>query len=220
MKGIVFDLDDTLVYSVTAHMLSIRDALKEYNLPIKWEEIRRRFGKRFIQIIKEVYGINEIEKLREMEIKKRRYFEKYLNFVIPLSGAKEILEGTKNLNFKIALATMSSKREVDLILDKFGWRKYFDVIVTGENMPSRPDPTLLKIAIRRLHLRTDEVISVGDSIYGIEAAHAVGVKFLGVATGAFDEVDLKRAGADYVASDLFEAFEIITWLQAQENILL
>ncbi len=220
MKGVIFDMDDTLIYSATAHMLSIKDVLNEYKLPMKWIEIRRRFGKRFIQIVKEVYGINDLRVLKEMEEKKRKYFEKYVKLVLPLPGANVILSGVKNLGLKSALATMSSKYEVNLILNRFQWNNYFDVIVTGENMPSRPDPTILKVALRRLKLTPSDVVSIGDSIYGIEAAHSIGLKFIGVPTGAFDKVDLKRAGADYVVDDLFGAFELITWLKAQGSILL
>ena len=219
MKGVIFDLDDTLIYSATAHMLSIKDVLNEYKLPMKWIEIRRRFGKRFIQIVREVYGINDMDILREMELKKRKYFEKYLKLVMPLPGANVILSGIKTLGLKSALATMSSKYEVDLILEKFHWKEYFDAVVTGENMPSRPDPTILKVALRRLKATPLDAVSIGDSIYGIEAAHSIGLKFIGVPTGAFDKVDLKRAGADYVVNDLFGAFELITWLKAQGNIL-
>ena len=219
MKGVIFDLDDTLIYSATAHMLSIKDVLNEYKLPMKWIEIRRRFGKRFIQIVREVYGINDMDILREMELKKRKYFEKYLKLVMPLPGANVILSGMKTLGLKSALATMSSKYEVDLILEKFHWKEYFDAVVTGENMPSRPDPTILKVALRRLKATPLDAVSIGDSIYGIEAAHSIGLKFIGVPTGAFDKVDLKRAGADYVVNDLFGAFELITWLKAQGNIL-
>ncbi len=215
MLGVIFDLDDTLIYSVTAHMFSIRDVLDEYNLDMKWVKIRKRFGKRFTQILKEVYGINDNKQLHEMEVKKRKYFEKYLRFVISLPGANEILSGTKALNLKSALATMSSKYETNLILEKFGWKQYFDVIVTGEAMPSRPDPTILRVTLKKLGLKPTDVVSVGDSIYGVEAAHKIGTTFIGVATGAFDKVDLKRAGADYVVDDLFGAYEVITWLKAQ-----
>ena len=210
-------MDDTLINSATAHMFSIKNALNDFNLEMKWEEIRRRFGMRFTQILKEVYGINDINLLKKIEHRKQEYFKKYINLVIPLPGANELFKISKNLGLKIALSTMSSTYETNLILDHFDWKKYFDVIVTGDGLPSRPNPALLKLTLKRMKLNSPDVINVGDSIYDVQSAKQLKVKFIGATTGIFDKVDLSRAGADYVVEDLFGVIDIVTWLQAQEN---
>ena len=208
MKGIIFDMDDTLVNSASAHMAAVRDSLKEFNLPMKWEEIRSRFGKKITNIIREVYGINDGQLLKKIEIEKKKNFKKYINLVKLMPGAKEILEYT-NKNFKTALASMSLRENIELILRHLKIEGYFDVIVSGDALPTRPSPAILLVACRKMRLKPNECISIGDSVYGIESAHRIGMNFIGVATGIFDETDLKNSGADFVVRDLFEALDIL-----------
>ena len=208
MKGIIFDMDDTLVNSASAHMASIRDALKEFNIPMKWEEIRSRFGRKFKDIIRDVYNINDENLLEKIEKAKKRNFKKYIKLVKLMPGAREIMAYSKKY-FKTALVSMSLREDVEAILEYLKIKVYFDVIVSSDSLPSRPSPISLMIACRKLKLKPCECISIGDSVYGIESAHKIKMNFIGVSTGIFDETDLKRAGADFVVRDLFEALEII-----------
>ena len=208
MKGIIFDMDDTLINSASAHIFAIKDTLKEFNIPMKWEEIRSRFGKKLREIMKEVYGINDEALLKKIEEGKKRNFRKYVNLIKLMPGAQEILKYSKK-NFKTALASMSLRENIELIIRHLKINPYFDVIVSGDSLPSRPSPIILLVACRKLKLKPSECISIGDSIYGVESAHRAGMNFIGVSTGIFDETDLKNAGADFVVKDLYEALEII-----------
>ncbi len=210
MKGVIFDMDDTLVDSARAHLMSIKDSLESKGIKMKWEEIRRRFGRKFEDIMREVYGFEE-GKIRELKRLKVESFSKYLNLVTLMPGAIEVLKFAHS-NFRTALVSMSPKKNMEEIVEHLKIKKYFDVIVSSEGLPSRPSPMFLIVASKRLKLNVRECISIGDSPYGAEAAHKVGIPFIGVTTGAFDRVDLERANADFITENLYEVKEILKML--------
>ena len=57
-------------------------------------------------------------------------------------------------------------------------------------------------------LAAKQAIALGDTPLDAEGAHAAGMKCVGVASGHFDEQQLRDGGADYVISSLQEPFPL------------
>ena len=55
-----------------------------------------------------------------------------------------------------------------------------------------------------------EIFVVGDTPLDISAAHATGCTAIGVATGHFDEAELREAGADHVVATMDEPFDFLS----------
>ena len=105
----------------------------------------------------------------------------------------------------MAVATCGGSGRVGSLLDVLKLRDYFRVIVTGDDVKEgKPDPAIFNEAARRLSLRAEDLLAIEDSVSGVRAAKAAGMKCLGIAT--HDRAQkLLDAGGDWVLPDFLEA---------------
>lgn len=203
MKAVVFDMDDTLVNSREAHLLSIKDVLLEFELEPKLEEITKHFGLKFTEIIRVVYGIKDEELLNRMNEAKKMYFLKYLDKVKLMPYAKYCLRKLHG-RVKLALASMSQDSVMKRIVDYLEIESFFDALIGGDRFPSKPDPALYKAAVEKLEVKPTDTYFVDDSIYGILAAHKLGAKVISIPTGSFTYEELLKYKPDFIVRSLKE----------------
>lgn len=142
---------------------------------------------------KEVYNITEdVEILRE---KRRAYHVNLLTGALsPMIGAMQLLDLLKEKHIHIALATGSSPVITDIILEKLHIKKYFDVIVHGWDFTeSKPHPQPFLLASKRLQIPVQDCIAIEDSLPGVLAAKAAGIKVIAVPTMYSKTDDFSKA---------------------------
>jgi phosphoglycolate phosphatase-like HAD superfamily hydrolase len=67
---------------------------------------------------------------------------------------------------------------------------------------AKPAPDIFEEALRRAEASADETVAVGDAIWDVESAKGAGIQTVAVLSGgAFDEEDLREAGATEVHRD-------------------
>jgi HAD superfamily hydrolase (TIGR01509 family) len=113
-----------------------------------------------------------------------------------------------------ALVSSSAKRRIDVCLDRTGLRRFFDDDVVFSAVDSlnpaasKPDPAIYLFACKSLGVSPDDCIAFEDSVSGIKAAAAAGIRVVGYVGLAPLEEREKRA------SSLLEAgawFVIESW---------
>jgi HAD superfamily hydrolase (TIGR01509 family) len=100
-----------------------------------------------------------------------------------MEGAREILAGAKRLGLRCAIASSSERAWVEPHLIRLGLRANFEVVVTGDDVQNgrtKPHPDVYLKALASLQLRPDEVLVFEDSPNGVKAAHAAGMRVVGV----------------------------------------
>jgi HAD superfamily hydrolase (TIGR01509 family) len=123
-------------------------------------------------------------------------------------GAKRALLGLKKRRLKYCAASSAPER---FTLHKFnltGLRKYFDgaSVFSGEDVKhGKPAPDLFLLAARKMGVRPSECAVVEDSLVGVRAGRAAGMRVIGFLGGGhvkhMPELTpraLKKAGADAV----------------------
>jgi phosphoglycolate phosphatase len=130
-------------------------------------------------------------------------------------GQDDLLPGVAELvpalaarqdEFALGVLTGGSREIVSVKLRRLGLAEYFPIGSFGDEVPTRPD--LVPLAIRRAEEHYGEVfgsqrtVIVGDTPHDVHCAHVHGVPCVGVATGKYDESQLREAGADAVVPDL------------------
>jgi phosphoglycolate phosphatase len=137
----------------------------------------------------------------------RRYRARYREHsaeesdVVP--GIPEALEALHG-RVPLSVATSKPKALAVPLLEALGLARFFDAI-TGPSMEARSEPkaiTLdraLQILPRRR--RSGPPMMVGDRLHDVDAAHAHGVRCVGVLWGIGDEAELRAAGADVLVGD-------------------
>lgn len=125
-----------------------------------------------------------------------------------LSGSNDVVLGLLTGNFA---------RSASLKLEAAGLARYFRVGAYGEDAPERA--SLPAVAVARA-ARLDPgipregagIVIIGDTEHDVSCGAALGVRTLGVATGARAAATLRAAGADLVVNSLAETDAIVGWL--------
>jgi HAD superfamily hydrolase (TIGR01509 family) len=141
--------------------------------------------------IKELKGVAaSLEVLNERH---RMVAEKYfseIEDIKPVDGLVDVLEELKVRGLLMAVASSSLRSVIDIILKKTGLEKYFDVIVSREDVKEgKPSPDIFLHAASLLNAGPEKCIVIEDSSNGIKAAKAAGmfcVAFTGTGDGNTD----------------------------------
>lgn len=114
-----------------------------------------------------------------------------------LPGVQELLHAARQRGLKLAVASSSQRPWVDGHLTRLGLRKYFDVLVCGnEAEHTKPYPDLYLGALARLNVRAEQAVALEDSLNGMTAAQSAGIFCVLVPSAltqyqTFGQVDLR-----------------------------
>jgi phosphoglycolate phosphatase len=131
-----------------------------------------------------------------------------------LPGVVDALEVLRARGGLVALCTGNVAEGARLKLARGGLDAYFDwgaAAVCGFAADGEERERVVGAALARASARLGravaprEALVIGDTPRDVEAAHAVGIPVLAVATGRYGEAELRQAGADHVAPSLADA---------------
>ncbi|SRR5579884_89155 len=205
MKGVISDVDGTLVDSNDAHANAWQEAFQEFGILVKWEEIRCEIGKGADQLLPQFLTPEQLSDLgtqirkRKKEIFKNRYFDQ----IHPLPGVLPLFERLHQQKKTIALVTSSGMSEAQHYVRLLGIERYVRDIITGEDVArTKPYPDLFHETLDRFHWKPSEAVVLGDTPYDVIAAQKIGLPTIAVLSGGFSEKTLRDAGAVEIYADL------------------
>ena len=94
-------------------------------------------------------------------------------------GAPELLDALKARGVPYAIATGSSKENVDFYFDALDIGRWFDrdrVFYAEGSLPGKPDPAIYRLAMAKLGFDPGDTLVVEDALPGIHSAIGAGVK--------------------------------------------
>jgi beta-phosphoglucomutase-like phosphatase (HAD superfamily) len=120
----------------------------------------------------------------------------------PKPGIPETLQELNEDGIVCALATSAGRARTYETLEKLGLTKRFAAIVTGEEAGTpKPAPEIFLLAAGRVGADPKCCVVVEDSVAGVAAARAAGMKCVGFAPAKW-LAELAGAGADDLISEL------------------
>ncbi len=130
-----------------------------------------------------------------------------------LDDAAGALARLKDTGLKTGIITRNCAEAVHLVLARYPLRT--DVLLTREHVPRvKPDPDHLLRALAALEISPDRAAFVGDHVTDVQCARGAGVLAVAVAGSSSSPEDLRRAGADFVASSLSQVADYVLGLSA------
>lgn len=210
-RGVLLDMDGTLIDSNEAHARAWERAFADHGQPVSYDEIRQRIGMGGDNLIPAILGI-EKESALGSQISERRsaiYRDEYLPDLHPFPGVRALLERMRDAGLRLAIATSSPTEELEPALDITGIRDLLEKRTTADDAESsKPDPDILHAALDRLGLRPDEAVMLGDTPYDIAAAGQANLDVIAFRSGGFPDEDLTGALAIFDGpEDLLERWE-------------
>jgi HAD superfamily hydrolase (TIGR01549 family) len=211
MRGLIFDLDGTLVDTVYAHVFAWQRALIEAALPIDAWRIHRRIGMSgglFARAVARELGRPLTgEEVEAIQARHGELFRELLPERRPLPGAVELLADLRAAGLRHGIATSGRRPEIDLSLEALGVPPDTVVVERGNVQRAKPEPDLFLACAERLGLPPDECYVVGDAVWDLLAARRARMLSVGLLSGGYGEDELTRAGAFRVYRDAKELRE-------------
>ncbi len=211
LKHVIFDCDGVLVDSEPLSMRADVMLLKQHGIDISEAEAHNRFvGTTFqamLDMMTEQFGTLFPPGLHA--VKNTMVEALYRSKLKIVPGVADVLDALKARGVTLSIGSNSPKKRVELAVDLVGIADRFDRIVTYEDVANgKPAPDIFLKAAKLAGAAIGECIVVEDSLTGVTAAAAAGIRTVGF-TGTHGHPeqhakDLLRAGADVVIARMGE----------------
>lgn len=179
MKGIIFDMDGTMVDNMMVHHRAWQRQLAALGLQLTLEEVRQEIHGVNIELLERIFGsrFSEEERMKISNQKEQAYREIFLPELALIDGLSAFLDELIQQGLPIAIGTAAPVENVDFVLDNLGIRHYFQAIFhAGDVRKGKPDPEIFLLAAKSLGLKGEECLVFEDSPTGAEAAYRAGSK--------------------------------------------
>jgi phosphoglycolate phosphatase len=193
IRGVIFDLDGTLIDSYQAIYLGFHHAYTQMGLsPMSYEQVKRVVGLGLDHTFRELLGEERVS--RGLLLFRKKYEEVFRENTRLLPDAREVLETLHDRGIRLAVATNKLGRFSREIFEHFEMEKLFTVIVGDGDVPqNKPDPEMLRLAMEKMGVEKERTIFVGDSVIDIQTGKNAGVRVFAVPAGNTDRRDLENA---------------------------
>jgi HAD superfamily hydrolase (TIGR01509 family) len=205
MRGLIFDLDGTLVDTVYAHVFAWQRAFAEAGLAIDGWRIHRSIGMSgglFARAAaRELGHAIDAQAAEDLQRRHGELFREFLPERRPLPGALELLGELRQRRIIFGIATSGRRPEINRSLEVLGIGADVVVVERGDVVRAKPEPDLFLFCLQRLGLAPNECYVIGDAVWDQLAARRAGILSIALLSGGYGESELVSAGAFRVYRD-------------------
>ena len=210
-RGIILDVDGTLIDSNDAHARAWEEAGRELGHEIRYDDVRPLIGMGGDRVLRLLLDLDE-ESPEGQALSDRRseiFRRRHLPGLAPLPEVRRLLERLRDDGFKLVVASSASEEDLGGLLERAGVADLVEQATSSSDAEeSKPDPDIVEAAISRSGLPRERLLMVGDTPYDVEAARRARVSIVAVRSGGWDTPDLDGAVGVYDhTGDLLEHYE-------------
>ena len=182
--GVLWDLDGVLIENSRQHLESWMNVLPRFGLTMSMELHEQTFGMNNREILTIMLGeLPEVDLLRRISWEKESAFREIIRGTVePLMGAVELLEQLHSAKVRQAIASSAPEENIHVVVDALQIRGYFQALVSGHELPAKPDPAVYLEAARQIELGPVACVVVEDAVVGVHGAKKAGMRAVGVTT--------------------------------------
>ena len=166
IHSVIFDLDGTLLNTLTDLSNSVNYALRSHHLPERpLTEVRQFLGNGIRNLMLQAVGDNASTEEFEQVFQSFRthYMEHCLDFTAPYPGIMHLLEQLKERGIKMAIVSNKLQPAVQELSERFFKGYITSAIGESETVRRKPNPDAVLKALEQLGATPKEAIYVGDS---------------------------------------------------------
>lgn len=185
IRGIIFDMDGTMVDNMMVHHRAWQRKLASLGLEMTLEEVMEKVHGVNEEILEKLFGdrFTPAERKQiawEKEAEYRKIFKPELRL---LQGLPTLLDQLKNIDFPFGVGTAAPAENADFVLDELGIRSYFKTVVhAGHVSNGKPHPEVFQRAASGIGIPADHCLVFEDSPTGVHTAQNAGCLAVAVLT--------------------------------------
>jgi HAD superfamily hydrolase (TIGR01509 family) len=202
VRGILFDLDGTVVDSRGAYLEAARVAFQAVGQEPPTAETALEIPKRLEQN-RPIRDLTRADTRRFLEVYLKTFYATTQAKTRPVPGIHAALE-TLQRKAKLALITMRNvpKTAITKELEHFGLAHYFTHVITARDTSKpKPSPEALIKTLKAIDVQICECLIVGDSVTDVKAGKAAGAKTAAVLSGLYTRQELAKLNPDLILRD-------------------
>lgn len=210
-KGVIFDLDGTLINSLPDIAESMNRALSLSGLPpFPQEAYRYKVGNGVLTLTQRCVGshtecfdavLNAYREIYAMHCRDKTY---------AYPGIPELLKALIALGIRVCVLTNKDQADAESVLGHlFPDVSFSSIQGRVPDLPIKPDPSGALRIMRKLKLKKEDVWYVGDTGTDMQCGNAAGCDTVGVLWGFRPRQELVDHGAKALAADPMELLRLI-----------
>ena len=200
-SGILFDFNGVIVDDEPQHCDALIATLAEYGYALDRDTYYREYlgfddRECFRFSFQRMGRPLDDSALQQAIARKHTEYERSIRASMRLvPGVSDFIENAALDGFQLAIVSGALRREIELVLSLAGLTPHFSEIIAAEDVAAcKPDPQGFNRALERLDLSPKRCVVVEDSLPGLTAARAAGLRCAVVTTShaedAFGQADL------------------------------
>ena len=211
MKTILFDLDGTLLDTLTDLSNAVNYALRSHGLPERSRmEVRQFLGNGIRNLVKAAVPPTLEESAFEAVFSTFRqyYMEHCLDFTQPYPGIMDTLQALHERGISMAIISNKLQPAVTELNNRF-FSQYINIAVgESDTVRRKPNPDAVLCALKALDNDKAMALYVGDSEVDVETARRAGLRCACVTWGFRDEDQLRPLAPDFLIHQPEELLQI------------
>lgn len=213
IKGIIFDLDGTLLDTIKDIGNSVNAVMEDNGFKTySYDEYKLMVGNGFRKLLERALPEDKQDLIEEAMHSFLYYYDKhYMESSVPYEGIRELLSELQRRQIKMAINTNKRNDYANnLINHVLGDINFIEILGEKDLFPKKPSPEAALYLVDKMGLKKEEVLYIGDSSTDIKTALNAGLSSVGVNWGFRGEAELRREGATYIA---YQPSDILKYLQ-------
>ncbi len=201
-RGVLFDVDGTLVDTNYLHALCWAEALRQHGHVVPMSKAHHAIGMASNELLDHLIGPVPEQHRNELDAAHLTLYQQFWGRIVPLAGAADLLRRCATAGSSVLLASSASQHELTMLRTVIDAEDAIDGATGADDADTgKPAPDILQAALDKGGLRADQAVLVGDSEWDGRAAQRAGLRFVALTCGGTDESCLREAGAVEVWTD-------------------
>ena len=185
MKGIIFDMDGTMVDNMMIHHRAWQKQLASLGLEMSLEEVQEKIHGVNHEILERLFGdrFTPEERLQIANAKEAAYREIFLPELQLIEGLAGFLEEIHQAGIPMAIGTAAPPGNANFVLDNLDLRQYFKGIFHSDSVKKgKPDPEIFQLAAASMGLQPSDCVVFEDSVAGAATSYNAGSQSIIITT--------------------------------------
>ncbi len=196
-RGVLFDVDGTLIDSSYIHTISWWGAFRQQGYDIPMASIHHFVGMGGDRLVDNLLPPDrDREADQEVMASHGALYASHWPALRAFDGAGDLLARCHEGGLAVALASSARKKDLQVMKGILGADPFIDGATSANDAKnSKPSPDILVAALAAIGVEARNAVFVGDAVWDMKAAAALGIPPVGVTCGGINAAELRDAGA-------------------------
>ena len=196
-KGVLFDVDGTLIDSNYIHTLAWWQAFRQSDFDVPMAQIHRCVGMGGARLVDHLLPEGRDKDHDESILSAHAgIFGTYWPSLRPFEGARDLVAQCFESGLAVALASSARDQDLKALRSSLAADSFIHAATSANDAKeSKPEPDILIAALRAVGLEASNTVLVGDAVWDVYAAARLDIPTIGVTCGGTSEAELLEAGA-------------------------